>query len=94
VKRILKWTVPVDDQHHDIGAGRVVHVACQHHPAEVQVWTEETTGSQSTQRALVVGTGLHYPDDGAAVGTVVVSPGLVWHVVVSPTTHVFIPQQR
>jgi hypothetical protein len=86
VKRVLKWTVPVDDKEHLIGAGRVLHVDCQTGPHEVQVWTEEREDRPFPQvRAQVFGTGHTFPNRGRAVGSVPTSLGpapLVWHVVV------------
>ena len=53
MKRVLKWTVPVDDQWHPIGGGEVALVAVQGRPevtprgmsgtvGVVTVWTVET----------------------------------------------------
>lgn len=91
--RVLKWTVPVDDQPHPIGSGRVLHVGCQDDPtghrtahAEVQVWTlESSVGITLPERMVqVYGTGQPLPDGvgaGYHIGTVLVLGGaLVWHV--------------
>jgi hypothetical protein len=93
MKRILKWTVPVDDKTHPIGAGPVVHVGAQGNALEeLQVWTEEQVpftlvGEEpqfDTVLARVYGTGHEYPDEGVAVGTVFAPMGLVWHLVAFP----------
>lgn len=49
--RVLKWSVPVDSEPHQIGSGPVMLVACQRHftlahqvagePPTVEVWTFE-----------------------------------------------------
>lgn len=79
-KRVLKWSVLVDDQRHPIGAGQVVLVACQVHPGEVQVWTEEFDDSNDrTVWAQVYGTGHDVPDDLWHVGSTL-AERLVWHV--------------
>lgn len=86
MKRVLKWNVPVDDRRHEVGAGRVVHVAAQYGDVDIlQLWTEEETEEVALIEAQVFGTGHEYPDNGVAVGTVLVHGGeLVWHVVVFP----------
>ena len=91
MKRVLKWDVPVDDKPHPIGAGPVLHVACQSSPYVVQVWTEEEVpdalSAEPTRYvvAQVYGTGHTYPGNGFAVGTAFAgSTGLVWHLVTFP----------
>lgn len=89
-KRVLKWTVPVDDQPHFIGTGQVVHVACQAGPYEVQVWTEEPWGSEPTEspygrRARAYGTGHAVPGGWIHIGSVI-DLGLVWHLYLEPET--------
>lgn len=85
-KRVLKWSVPVDDLDHPIGCGPVVHVACQAGVVDVvQVWTEETPRTTGqTRRARVYGTGQPIPDGDQHIGTALapVHPPktLVWHV--------------
>lgn len=91
---IYKWEVPVDDQTHEIGGGRVVHVACMREPDVVQVWTEEfmydpdiphvNAGEVMVKKVpvRVVGTGQPYNGGGSVVGTCITGSGrLVWHVV-------------
>lgn len=84
MKTVLKWTIPVDDEWHPVGAGPVLHVASQFGKiSEVQVWTEEVyeTRSESITSATVIGTGHSVPDDADPLGSVVTSGGhLVWHV--------------
>lgn len=82
--QILKWNVPVDDQFHPIGAGPVRHVACQHEPNTVQVWTEETSTSCIVRGARVYATGQPIPADIEHVGSALAGP-LAWHVYATPT---------
>lgn len=83
-RRVLKWTVPVDDVEHPIGGGRVTLVACQYDHNTVQVWTEEVPGLH-TRAAIVVGTGHPVPDGWEHIGsTVALSGQLVWHLYASP----------
>ena len=79
--RVLKWTVPVDDQWHPIGAGDVVHVACQMDgPFSVQVWTLEADNLEM-RSACVFGTGQPLPDRVTHLGTALANQGaLVWHL--------------
>lgn len=77
-RRIFKWTIPVDDRDHPIGGGPVVHVACQHGPGSVQVWTDESDELAATS-ARVYGTGQPLPPDDEAVGSAIAGP-FVWHV--------------
>lgn len=87
---ILKWNVPVDNEHHQIGGGQVVHVGCQgEDPRHVQVWTIES--SHHTEPLVgprwvtVVATGQTLPDVATHHGTVLVDAGrIVWHVVGQP----------
>lgn len=88
MKRVLKWSVPVDDQEHFIGGGPVSHVAMepgtgygQNTPPVVNIWTEEPlNGENPVRSALVVGTGHSYADGYMAVGSC--RDGIfVWHVV-------------
>lgn len=87
-KRVLKWSVPVDDQDHPIGAGRVVHVACQAGVVDVvQVWTEEISSGgviAPIRSARVYGTGQPIPEHAEHIGTVTPPRTLVWHVYASP----------
>lgn len=87
VRRILKWSVPVDDNPHEIGRGPVVHVACQSRPDSIEVWTDEfdTQGRVPTRVAQVYGTGHPIPADLQHVGSVLTFGGqLVWHVLAEP----------
>lgn len=79
--RVLKWSVPVDDQPHPIGAGRVVHVGCQDDAWTTQVWTLETD-EPDTDFAQVFGTGQPLPGSATEhLGSTISSSGLfVWHV--------------
>lgn len=83
-RRVLKWTVPVDDQWHQVGSGRVVLVDCQTRPHEVQVWTEEPVDSPESlwrRHVRVFGTGHELPPFGEHLGSVMAAGGaLVWHL--------------
>ncbi len=80
-RRILKWSIPVDDRDHPMGAGTVVHVACQNHPGAVEVWTDEPDAEHvTTTSARVYGTGQPLPQHDEVLGSTVVLNGLVWHV--------------
>ena len=79
--RVLKWSVPVDDHPHEIGLGKVMHVACQSTPDSVEVWTLEL-GEPHTMLAQVFGTGQPLPGSVQQhLGSTVTAGGaLVWHV--------------
>jgi hypothetical protein len=78
--RVLKWSVAVDDQLHEIGAGKVAHVACQNGPDSVEVWTLEL-GGPHTLTAQVFATGQPLPGTVTHhIGSTVAADGLVWHV--------------
>lgn len=83
MRRVLKWDVPVDDRWHPVGAGPVVHVACQFSEKVVQVWTDESdTFYTPVKAARVYGTGQPLPDNVTVEGTAVVAGGeLVWHLI-------------
>jgi hypothetical protein len=81
MQRVLRWEVPVDDDWHKIGAGRVVEVAARDHnerPGDmVDVWTLEDFAGTSTadlrrRPVTVIGTGHPAPEDAVYLGTAVV----------------------
>lgn len=87
--KVLKWSVPVDDAHHVIGNGPVLHVGCQSGFDTVQVWTLEncmedgTISSQPNTKVQVFGTGQAIPDERfpQPLGSVIVLDGqIVWHL--------------
>jgi len=84
VKRVLKWTVGVDDKVHLIGGGQIVHVETQwqHAYHEVQVWTLEDGRGDVGRHVQAFGTGHLLPDTiGAHLGSAVTAGGaLVWHL--------------
>lgn len=82
-RRILKWTIPVDDHDHPIGIGAIVHVDVQGQRADlVQVWTDEWDTGGRVVSARVYGTGQPIPEDGEILGSALAAGGaLVWHVV-------------
>lgn len=89
MRTVLKWTVPVDDQWHPIGDGKVLHVTSQFGKRdEVQVWTEQELDQdqrvyiRKPRGALIIGTGHKVPEGAEHIGSVVpLSAGghLVWH---------------
>lgn len=79
-KRVLKWSVTVDDQVHTIGGGRVVLVASQYGNLSVEVWTEEAgVDVEESRQVRVFGTGHNVPDDAEHIGSCIAGP-FVWHV--------------
>lgn len=84
-RRVLKWTVPIDDHDHPIGSGPVVLVGSQNESWDVvQVWTDEADDPE-IRSARVYGTGQPVPADDKHLGSVIVAP-LVWHVFASDRT--------
>lgn len=84
-KRILRISLPVDDQWHDAQGGRIVHVDRAVRVNRVDVWFEEDSDQECPTRKLrVFGTGQPLPDETTThVGTAVVDvhgDRLVWHV--------------
>lgn len=86
MQRVLRWDVPVDDQWHEIGGGRVVHVAARAHrkrPGDlVEVWTLEGAHPPGTtepgkRSVIVIGTGHTAPENTEYIGTAVVPAFLV-----------------
>lgn len=85
---VLKWTVPVDDEWHPVGAGPVTHVECIESPTTVQVWTLEPVREdlRKTRHARVYGTGNPLPPRGELIGSATYPMSMyqtvaVWHVV-------------
>lgn len=89
MKRVLKYTVPVDGQWHEIGVGDIAFVACQNSADTVQVWVVEDSEANASSpsnyvpRARVHGTGHPVEDDAHYAGSALAAGGsLVWHVFV------------
>lgn len=96
MSRILKWTVPVDDNWHEIGHGDPAMVADDpNHLYQGLVWTiepsEETARIQAEQErimnlppvkrmARIYGTGMDYPSNATYLGSFR-DGQFVWHVV-------------
>lgn len=85
-RRIFKYRIPIDDQHHDIPPGDIVHVGHQPGDSEaVMVWAwheDAPTGDTRVRRVLVVGTGHEVPWWANHYhGTAIDPLGLVWHLV-------------
>lgn len=77
--RVLRWSVPVDDDWHPIGGGKVLHVASRIRGV-VDVWTLEGSAPSSRRTVRVYGTGhwIH-PRDVVHYGTAL-DGDLVWHL--------------
>lgn len=80
-QRVLRWDVPVDDEWHEIGGGRVVEVSARtqrERPGDlVEVWTLEgahvpTTTEPPMRSVIVIGTGHTAPPNTEYLGTAVV----------------------
>lgn len=92
-RKVLKWTVAVDDREHPIGPGKVCLVACQNGSNAVQVWTEEEVTDNGNgpvrdpRAAVVIGTGHKAPDGWEHIGSALAAGGaLVWHLYAQPRT--------
>lgn len=82
MQRVLRWEVPVDDDWHQIGAGRALHVAARTHrnrPGDlVEVWTLEegpdagAWGEIEGRFVTIVGTGHPVPAESYYIGSAVV----------------------
>lgn len=82
MQRVLRWEVPVDDEWHEIGAGRVVEVAVRNTRTLdernlVEVWTLEGAHPPGTtepgpRSVIVVGTGHPAPPNTEYLGTAIV----------------------
>lgn len=78
-RQALRWTVPVNDQWHQIGGGPVLHVAVRRRGI-VDVWTLEGSAPSEPRTVRVYGTG--HPiaaADTEHIGTAL-DGELVWHV--------------
>jgi hypothetical protein len=82
MKRILRYSVLVDDcTHHFDLNGAIVHVDSRQ-PDVVEFWSVETGGPVIKREFTVVGTGHPYPDHWKHVGTALTADGaLVWHLI-------------
>lgn len=91
-RRIFRYEIPIDDQPHEIPAGKVVHLneyRMKHITGErnrVEVWVEVTLGGASiaddingTQHVQIIGTGHAIPDGATHLATCLDSQ-LVWHL--------------
>ena len=82
VRRVLRYTVPVDDAWHEFWlTGEIVHVDSRS-PDVVEFWAVDTTPAEPTVRKfIVVGTGHPWPDHaGRCHGSAITAGGaLVWH---------------
>lgn len=82
--KVLKWDVPVDDQDHPVGGGKVLFVTCQGTPYSVQVWTQEIVNDNGDlaypfRRVRVYGTGQTIPDGDSHIGSTLAA-SFVWHL--------------
>lgn len=81
-QRVFKYTVPVDDQWHEIPDQAVLHVECQYRAEEVQVWMLDDGYPQPPGVLVrVFGTGQPLPSHARHIGSTVAANGaLVWHL--------------
>lgn len=87
-RAIYKYSVPVDDQWHEVsmpGPARVLHVDGQGGLYTVNLWAEvDITAFGSTVRNMrVFGTGQALPEGAAYVGSTLAGP-FVWHLYAEP----------
>ena len=85
-RRILRWSIPVDDRPHNIAiSGPVVHVDARSSDS-VEFWTSEVGPPYRRPATFqVVATGQTFPSDWEHVGSVVTAGGaLVWHLMRLP----------
>jgi hypothetical protein len=83
MKTIYRYTVPVDDQVHEIRlTGRPVYVANGATSAEVEFWAEHDDDlPEHAVKFRVTGTGYPVPEDWTYAGTAPrTREGLVWHL--------------
>ena len=89
-RRVLRWTVPLDDQWHEVGPGEVMLVSWRESNVNaVEVWTEEylpdgwpTVDLLRHRKVKVFGTGhLLDPEAQEHLGSTMSHDGhFVWHV--------------
>lgn len=82
-KKVLKWSVPLDDYWHDIGTGLPCLVGEQGDVRTAQVWTivgEKDGDNPWIARVFGTGPSFAIPDDAIHLGSYQSSNGLVWHV--------------
>lgn len=84
MRTVYKYTVPVDDQVHEIdipGVPLITHVAAPHILA-VTFWAYiDTSYPTRTHRYRIIGTGHPLADNEIVLGTTPTGGGLVWHLV-------------
>jgi hypothetical protein len=82
-RRVLRLSVPVDDQWHTVHLhGPILHIATRRR-AVVEIWfLDDSAQSRTAHIVRAFGTGHTIPDDvGAYIGTAVTPDGaLVWHL--------------
>ena len=81
-RQVLRWDVPVDDEIHPIGSGKVVMVGSRQ-PGVVEVWTDEADESVLVDRFVQVFAAGHLvPELATHIGSTIDggTDRLVWHV--------------
>lgn len=85
MRTIYKYSVPVDDQIHEIEIpieSEITLVQCQNAIDIVNFWAEVYTDRElETQRYRVVGTGHEIHPNERVIGSTMPTPSLVWHLV-------------
>lgn len=79
MRTIFKYTIPVNDDWHEVPAGRVVEVGPSFTSDAVFVWVEHYTQVTQKARLRVFSTGQEIPDEAVHVGVSHSDP-FVWHV--------------
>ncbi len=82
MNRVLKWQVPVDDQEHQVGGGRVALVAIEGPIDYVTLWTIEPDSARTQRLVRVFGTGQPLDTGWNHLGSARTrtTPRLVWHL--------------
>lgn len=92
LRRVLRYEIPIDDNFHEIPAGKILHLSEYRHKnitgerARIEVWVEVTFEGAGVvfpiiglQRVQVFGTGHPLPEDAAHLATCL-DGALVWHL--------------
>lgn len=80
MRRILRETIPVDDQFHQL-PDRVVHVAARCEDAVDVWWLDDSDVPAQDMKVRVFGTGHLVPADADYLGSAVTPSGrFVWHL--------------
>lgn len=91
-RRVLRYAVPIDGDAHQIGRGRILHVAPARHlvvrdaDRALEVWVDVQLPPtwpavpEPTQDVVVFGTGRVLPERSIHLGSCLMGDRLVWHL--------------